>query len=154
MWITSGLVISLGALRGKHIPWRFLVIVWMILQTANLYQERSMLHYVFSEEIEGVLIVSATGNFPAQQTLRVRERELKSDGTKSQCSRWVGWEAHHGRTREFQCQIWRPNRFFLIVWPLSCHCLPHAASCPCSVYQLVPFRLLEWTKIRWFWQYH
>lgn len=57
-----------------------------------------MLHYVFSEEMEGVLIVPATGNFPAQQTLRVRETELKIDGTESQCSRmgWVGSTAGVG----------------------------------------------------------
>lgn len=66
------------------------------------------------------------------------------------CSRWVGWEAHQGRTREFQCKVQRPNRFFLIVWPLSCPCLPHAASCSCSVYQLVPFRLLERAEMRCF----
>ncbi|NWU31747.1 TFPI1 inhibitor, partial [Dyaphorophyia castanea] len=42
-------------------------------ENSNLYRERSMIHYVFSEETEGGLIVSALGNFPAQQTLRVRE---------------------------------------------------------------------------------
>lgn len=51
-----------------------------LLKTANLYQERSIIYYVFSEEMEGGLIVSAIGNFPAQQHLRVRgesKRELK-----------------------------------------------------------------------------
>lgn len=45
--------------------------------------------------MEGVLIVSAIGNFPAQQTLRVRglrvrERDLKTDGRRVSVAEWVG----------------------------------------------------------------
>lgn len=52
-----------------------------------------MIHYVFSEEMEGGLIVSAIGNFPAQQALRVRgegKRELKIGRNKVSAAEWVG----------------------------------------------------------------
>lgn len=125
-----------------------------ILQTANLCRERSMIHCFLRGNGRGFDCVSnrefsCTADFESEGVEGKRKR-LEDWWKKSQCSR-MGWTSTavegpvnvSGKSEEL-------NRVFLMVWPLSCTYLPHAASCSCSVYQLVPLRLLEWAKIMCF----
>lgn len=90
-------------IKGMHIPWRFLVTVWMPESSKQLTCTRKGAWFtVSSEEMEGVLIVSATGNFPAQQTLRVRgegKRERIQDWWNKESVQQKGLDEKNSRGR-------------------------------------------------------
>lgn len=108
--------------RGKHIPWRFLVIVWIILQTAYMpRKEHASLCFLRGNGRD--FDCASNREFSCTADFEGKRKRTEDWWNRVSVADGLGEKHSCGRTREFQWKVWRSNRFFLIVWPVSCSLL-------------------------------